>query len=185
MAKVSVTLEFDSVEAAIAALGKQMVGAPGVTQRGERGADKAKDAGSNPAAGTAPTTRSRKPRADAGKPRGPYKDAEAAKAAAPATTSIPPSAGSSAVTDPSNAGVAATSTSTPADPVPVASAPNNEPAVTIEDCRARLEKLFDAKGIVAAQDVLSRFGVKRAGDMKPEQYADFIQHVNEQIREAK
>lgn len=192
--KVTVQFEFDSVEAAIAALGKQMVGASGVAQTVERVTDKAQVAGSNPAAGNAPTSRSRKPRADAGKPRGPYKEPVNANATPVGSGTADPSNEA-----PAQKAQASTLTSTPLAPAvapktPASATPAEgdkpQPSgakspmagvpVTLEDCRASLEKLFDAKGIVAAQDVLSRFGVKRAGDMLPSQYADFIQYVNEQ-----
>lgn len=44
----------------------------------------------------------------------------------------------------------------------------------IEDCRAALSALFDAKGRDAAKAALAEFKVERIGGLKPEQYRGFI-----------
>lgn len=51
------------------------------------------------------------------------------------------------------------------------------PAKTQADAQAALEKLFASKGMEICREVMSRFGVQRLKDLKPEQYADFVAHV--------
>lgn len=168
MGKVSVTFEFDSPEAAIAALGKYT--------------------GLAPAADKAP----RKPRADAGKERGPHKDKPPVGQPPVVPPVVPPAANpsvnptqtggnaSSAATDTSNAGSAATSTSTSAQGSASSAtsgaatkAAGGAPA-TPEQTQAAMEELFNAKGLETAKLVLSRFGAPRVRDLLPEQRAEFV-----------
>lgn len=53
------------------------------------------------------------------------------------------------------------------------------PTVTQKDVEAALDRLFDDKGIEVTRAVLSRFGVNRGRDLKPEQYAAFVQKVED------
>ena len=41
-----------------------------------------------------------------------------------------------------------------------------------------MEALYDKFGITVARDTLSRFGVNRVGELKPEQRAEFIAKAN-------
>lgn len=186
---IKVTLEFPSIEAAIATLGKIMVAAPkaGVVKDkvvapapAPVEGDKPQPPGVVPAQAAATT---RKPRADAGKKRGSYKNAEAS--ATPVSPGENTGDGQTQVTDASKAAdQAANSTSTPSDapkgatpPAKTASVPPSE-----ADAQAALEKVFTNKSLAAAQDVLARFGVKRLRDLLPEQRADFIQLAEESAK---
>lgn len=168
---VKVTFEFENAEAAIVALGKI--------------------AGVTPAAAPQPAAekKERKPRADAGQPRGPYKKGEQAPepnaGASAGGGTGPVAAGNSApvTTDPSKAAEqAANSTSTttaaPGAAAQLAAASTTASAPVAapkpEDVQGTLEKLFAAKGFDVCEQVLSRFGVKRAKDLLPEQRAEFI-----------
>lgn len=172
---IKVTFEFVTIEQAIATLGKIMqkstVEAPV--------APKANSAtGGDPAAASdpvAPTTQ-RKGRADKGKARGPHKNAKPEESSQTAVTAEQP------LTPPGEA----PETAAPAAPAegdkpqpsgvvpPVAAVPSQDEAQKV------LEALFAAKGLPAAQEVMSRFGVKRLRDLKPEQRAEFMQLATEE-----
>ena len=47
-----------------------------------------------------------------------------------------------------------------------------EPEVSLEDVRTAMIALADAKDKAAVVEVLSRFGVAKIGDLKPENYAE-------------
>lgn len=137
---IEVTFKFDSIEKAIATLGSLMKGAAPVPNIKNP---------AKPEGGTA--GKQRKPRADAGKPRGSYKDNGVA---APVTDTTPPAAVGS-----------------PAGP--------EVPAATQEQAQAALEALFAAKGLPAAQAAMGQFGVSRLRDMKPEDYGPFVAAAQE------
>lgn len=173
---VKVTLEFESVDLAIVALDKLVGTVP--LKRAEARASSA------PAA--VPATRTRKGRSDAGQARGPYKDTTGAGAGTVPTAS---SNGQAAVTDTGNAGTAATLPSTPAEQAPESAVVQSgahpapavggtpvvsNPAVKIELVQAAIQKLYDAKGMVPAREVLSRYGVNAVRDAKTEHYALII-----------
>jgi hypothetical protein len=163
---VKITLAFDSVDQAIVALGK-LVGTPA-----------AKSASDKPA---------RKPRNDAGQPRGPHASRTAPEKAptipvvASATTQPAVENGGnvqSAVPDPSKAtDKAANSTSTPA-PAPKgaesASATIATPGTTLEQAQAAMEKVYKAKGVDTAKQILARLGTNRVKDIKPEALGQFV-----------
>jgi hypothetical protein len=163
---VKITLAFDSVDQAIVALGK-LVGTPA-----------AKPASDKPA---------RKPRNDAGQPRGPHAS-RAAPEKAPtipvvASATAQPAAENggnvqSAVPDPSKAtDKAANSTSTPA-PAPKGAEPapatNATPGTTLEQAQAAMEKVYKAKGVDTAKQILARLGTNRVKDIKPEALGQFV-----------
>lgn len=174
---IKVTLEFPSVEAAIATLGKIMVGTPAAA------AHKAPAlAGESVTLPAVPTT-PRKPRADAGKKRGPH---NAAPAIPP--TGDAPKGDAESASPPGAAPQTAAPETAPAEgdkpqpsgavPGPAAVAPtdrNRAASVPSEaDAQAALEKVFAGKGLQAAQSVLAAFGVSRLRDVKPEDRAEFI-----------
>jgi len=161
---IKVTLEFPSVEAAIATLGKIMVGASvkSVAQTHE-----AKTA--EPPAPAAPT--SRKPRADAGKKRGPHQTAAAGTAPVEGDKPQPPGVTPAPVAAPETAAPASEAnapSATVQTQAPAAAAPSEA------DAQAALEKVFAGKGLQAAQATLASFGVTRLRDIKPEDRAAFI-----------
>lgn len=163
---IEVTFKFDSIEKAIATLGSIMKGAPVPTA-----ADPAKPEG-------APTGKQRKPRADAGKPRGSYKDnGVATPAASEAQESTPKASAEPAETTPPE-------TTTPAAEPQVEAESTVEPAAaaTQEQAQAALEALFAAKGLPAAQAAMAQFGVSRLRDMKPEDYGPFVAVAQEAIK---
>lgn len=156
---IKITLEFKGVDEAIVALGK-LVGAPVATAASSPvGAEK-------PAA---PTTR--KPRADAGKKRGSYKNVEA------------PAKESDEKTDSSSGALAASTPETAAAPVvpePSASPAGGAAAAPKEeDAQAALEVVFTGKGLPAAQTLLAKFEVTRLRDLPAEKRAAFIEAAKE------
>lgn len=58
------------------------------------------------------------------------------------------------------------------------SPPNTGKAeVTEADVQEVFKSVFDDKGISIARDLLSRYGAKRLGEVKPERYAEFFEHA--------
>ena len=64
-------------------------------------------------------------------------------------------------------------TEPPASPEAVEAA--SPPTVTQKDVEVAVDKLFDAKGLEVTRSVLHLFGVSRGRDLKPAQYAGFVQ----------
>lgn len=172
---IKVTFEFPTIDAAIVAMGK-MVGAPVKSTSVE-----ASQAAQAP---SAPTARARKPRADAGKPRGPYKgEPPVQEPAAPAVEERTDKADTLAP-------VAAAPTPAPASPAegdkpqpsgtptPAAGVPAAEDAQTV------FASLFDKKSIVVAKELLQRYGVGRVRELLPAQRQGFIAECNELLKEA-
>ncbi len=53
-----------------------------------------------------------------------------------------------------------------------------EPAkVTLEDVQKQVERVLEVRGMGIARNVLSRFGVQKLRDLKPEQYGGVIAHA--------
>lgn len=182
---IKVTLEFDSVDATIVALSK-LVGV--VPSKAVNPATIKQHAETAPAIQDTPNKR--RGRSDKGQPRGSYK-------VGAATTSAAPVANGSAQADASlTAGPKpSTQDSAPAVAEPKPAAPVSSPGVAHEipsttgvapaaaapktaDAQAAVAKLFEAKGLAAAMDVLSRYGAKAVRELKPEQYAPFIADVD-------
>jgi pyruvate dehydrogenase E2 component (dihydrolipoamide acetyltransferase) len=174
---VKITLEFKSVDEAIVALGKLTP---------EAHAKALAAATQVPAAAAAPATeapaKTRKPRADAGQPRGPYKTTEQnAVAAGGAPTGTQPTE-APAQSTPAQAPVAPAAAAVPAtaaQPQASTPAPESAPAAAVvvptpEQVQAAVEGLYNAKGFDICSEVLGRYGVKRGKDLLPEQRADFI-----------
>lgn len=173
---MKVTIEFDSADEAIVALGAVLRQTKVVVPEAE-----------------AKVKTERKPRADKGQPREPYKPRQQEASGV--------GAGSSAqiTTDTSNAGATkpAASTSTGA---PDASPPNVAPAapvaqaqeakraestppaaatITNDTVQAALEKLFNKLDYVGSIAVLQRFGVRRGPDLAQGQRAEFLRRVED------
>ncbi len=171
---IKVTFEFATVELAIATLGKIMVGAP-----------VARTEGSDPAAGrvvkepAAPTTR--KPRADAGKPRGSYKNAGVPADADPkghgsTPTPAAPAPETAASPAPAEGDKPQPSGVTPA----VAAATEADAQKALEaDAQKALEALFAAKGLAEAQRVLGLFGVAALRFLPADKRGEFITKAQE------
>lgn len=170
---IEVTFKFDSIEKAIATLGSLMKGAAPVPNI---------ENPAKPEGGT--VDKKRKPRADAGKPRGSYKDNGVVTSgpaivndqpAIPVTAEHP----TEAATPPETAAPSGVAGSDPTGES------NSEPTVqtvaaaTQEQAQAALEALFAAKGLPAAQAAMAQFGVSRLRDMKPEDYGPFVAAAQE------
>lgn len=184
---IKIELEFKSIDEAIVALGR-MVGAP----QQQMAAPMAVVAGTGSATAVSPTTQ-RKGRNDKGKPRGPYKDhagapvpvvhgsaqADGAGAAGPKPT-LQDSAPVSAAPAPKTA---APDASGPLAELPATAAPATVvPAASEADVKAVVEKLFETKGLATTLEVMSRFGVTRARDLKPEQRDEFVKKANDAMK---
>lgn len=123
----------------------------------------------------APPKKGRKPRADKGEKRGPNKRTAGAadfttQDAKPEGASAP-AAAEPAASEPNAAASAAAPQAAP-------SGAASEP--TLDDVKAALQKVYDtqpddAAGMQLCRDVLSRQGVQKIRDLKPEQYAALIQ----------
>ncbi|MFO0254500.1 MAG: hypothetical protein ACK52V_10340 [Betaproteobacteria bacterium] len=178
---IEVTFHFNTIEEAIATLGSLIQKAAPVANL---------DSPAEPVVVAVPVVKQRKPRADAGKPRGPYKNVEALADADPKghgstqtpSGSTPEPAGTGPVTHaaetvtaPGNAEQqAATQTATPESPGKPAA-----PTPTDTEIQDALTRLFDAKGASVAIQLLGEFGVKRGRDLAPEQRAEFIRKADE------
>lgn len=163
MSKITLTLTFDSLEEAIEYLAPAQ---PPVTIT-------ATPLGAFERPNAQPQTekKPRKPRADAGVPRGPYKDKAAE---APAETAAPAGPEASPVVQ------NAPDTGVPAAAVPApletqvkteATAPK-EP--TLDDVKAAMSVLSKKKNIDANIQLLAKFGVQKASALPTARYAEFI-----------
>lgn len=182
---VQVTLTFNSYDEAIVALGK-LVGVKTAAVPQVAGKERSEPS-STPAA---PATRTRKPRSDAGQPRGSYR-ARNEQSATEGTTADPAGAGAPGEPQvPSSAPEPARNSETanaeaPSEPSAPATQAANPPAASApseKDAQAALEGLFNDKAkaggngaaIQAAKDLLSRYGVQKVRDLPAERRAEFI-----------
>jgi len=67
-------------------------------------------------------------------------------------------------------------------PEEIAAAKEAVISVTKEDAQAALKKMFAAKGMTAARELLQRHGVERLKDLKPEQYPAFVGAAQEALK---
>jgi hypothetical protein len=149
--KITITEEFKDVNEAHAFLERVFGGPPMVTQN-------ISGLQQEPvAAATEPVKKLRKPRSDAGQPRGPYKTTGEPAASEPDT-------GATSVVTPSAA------PATPTTPAVTAA----QAVLTVADVRAAMEVLNKKRGIEANMKLLAKFGVQRASDLPKEKYAEFI-----------
>lgn len=154
---VKITFEFPTIDAAIVAMGKLVAPAKSAARQDTTG-DRATEQ-TNPTAApvaAAQPKKARKPRADAGKTRGPH----GAQPTAPQAPAVTPAAAPAPAPDPQ----------VQQEQKPAAAAPIPKP----EDAQAALEGLFNAKGIAVAQEVMGRFGIKRLKELQEGQRAEFI-----------
>lgn len=195
---IQITLQFNTIDEAIVFLSKQH---PVAKVRNAAaiepiaGASTANQAGAGASAGgadvrgaegqqtpqTAPATNKRKPRADAGKPRGrrgattnaeaPAAPVEADKAQPPGV--VPPVASAPQTAAPVTQEEATDKGSTSAPDAAV-------PQASEKDAQEAIQKVFTQQGgPQLALDALASFGVKRCRDLKPEQRGDFVARCNE------
>lgn len=155
---VTVTFTFDTIEEAMAhfAPPKVVMQEIKVEAREFERPEPAPEQSDTPAAAESPQPgkKPRKPRSDAGQPRGPYKTTEKSEApAAPATVPAEKSAA------PEAAGQAA------------------EP--TIADVRAAMEVLSKKRGIEANMKALRDYGVQRVSELPAAKYGEFIAKIKE------
>lgn len=137
----------------------------------------------------APVKKERKPRADAGQKRGPYKTTGgAAEGASAGEAASPADPSSAAATPTSPAAPEQTVQATPApaqSAAPAAAEPGKEP--TLDDVRAALKRVSDTKdlGMPACMGQLAKFHVLRVSEVKKEQYAEFIKACDELVASVK
>lgn len=160
---IQVTFQFKTIEEAVATLGTLL-------QRGAPVPNVDK-----PAVDPSGKSSNRKPRADAGKKRGSYKNVEASAAPAEADKAHP-------------SGVVPPDASTPETAAPAAQeevtdkGSTSEPDAAVPDekaVQAALDKVFDAKGLKPTMALLAEFGVAKGRDLHPEQRAAFIAKAEE------
>lgn len=190
---IQVIFQFNTIDEAIAFLGKNHPSAkirnvaapvPVATPAVHKPAASQEDAGQQAVAPVAAATsgKKRKPRADAGKARGSYKNPEG-RLAAPAGDAVAKPGDSSG---PETAAPAAPAEGDKPQPSgatpPVAAAPTT----TEKDAQEAIQKVFVLQGgPQLAMDVLAKFGVKRCRDLKPDQLDYFVARCNEIIEGAK
>lgn len=169
---IQVTFQFKTIEEAVATLGTLL-------QRGAPVPNVDK-----PATEAAGSVSTRKPRADAGKKRGSYKNVEAPAQAVKST----PAGGES---DAAPASVVGPAASTPETAAPAAQEEATDKGSTSEldaavpdekAVQAALDKVFTAKGLKPTMALLAEFGVAKGRDLKPEQRAAFIAKAEEQAK---
>lgn len=171
MSKVNLTIAFDSVDealVALAAFSQVKVKTPAVLKETPA-----------PAAAAAETKPPRKPRADRGQPRGPYKKDDDSKAPETAAVNGAPEAPTAAPVAeepkepaaPQAVEYAAPESAAPADASPAAAAAPVE--YKPEELQKKLEAVF-AKGAQLAIDVLARFGVTRLANLDKQRHTEFV-----------
>lgn len=185
---VKLTLEFASEEEAIVALGK-LVGLKARAPKNPESAAPAVNSATTAsahgettppaAADPVPEKRTRKPRADAGQPRGP--NARTTGAPTETVQPVPAPADSVPPAAPTNtAAPVAPATIPAASPAVGPTAPQAGAAAPISDetVQKAVEKMFTAKDYDATAALLSRFGVKRGKDLPQDQRLNFINRVD-------
>lgn len=198
MPVVKVTIEFNSYDQAIVALGKIVDPAREAKRiaslaakdkavadaQREVSADVRGEAGAEvtPAPTAAPAEqpkRQRKPRADKGQKREPYgprtadANAEGVREAAPAPGTHAPSAAPTAEAAPQPT-PEPTPEPTAAPVVTAAPTPPTVAQTPFPDAQTALEALFAKHGMATTRDVLARFGVQRLRDLAAERHPEFI-----------
>ena len=182
--KVTVSFEYNSVEEAILALGKQAgvakvrraAATTGAAPESQGSAEQHATVVAVPAA--APTTR--KGRSDKGKARGPHKEAAVTGSTA-SSTSGEPAGGAAPDSNPASAD-APIAASTAAV---TAASPTIEDAVIVakpEEVQAAIEKLYESQanapaGIAAVKDLLARYGCTKGRDIPAERRFEFIKEA--------
>jgi hypothetical protein len=121
-------------------------------------------------------TKTRKPRADAGKPRGPYKTSTNNAGAEQGGTQPTEEAGAPAAGGPGP--------DTPA-PAPSSAAPVTGAAasLTLDDAKAALRRVKDTKGLgtPACIGLIQSFGFDRISDLPAEKFPELLVRVDEMI----
>jgi hypothetical protein len=176
---VKISLEFKSVDEAIVALGK-LVGAAG--PKPVVGGKSGSVAASPPVSDTPPApATSRKPRADKGAKRGAY---------APRIEPVPPIVVPQPVTNPATEAVTAPGVGSAGDTAVVekqadpgkaadqaanpVSTPSTAASVTLEQAQAAMERVYKAKGVDVAKQILARLGTNRVKDILPASLGLFV-----------
>lgn len=80
-----------------------------------------------------------------------------------------------------SAGDVQTAETTKAETTEAAKSSDDKPQPTYDDVKAAVIKLSQAKGRDTVVDVLSRFGVTKAPDLKPDQYAGALEKIESVI----
>jgi hypothetical protein len=165
--KITITREFDSVEEAVEFLQPHMTDVVVVERPMPlKASELPEQAGGTPPATT--EKKPRKPRSDAGQPRGPYKTKEAESAAAP--TADGQASAKPALTD--NA-LASGETGSSAAAAPAPAAPERPVELTIDDLKAAMTVLSKKHGIEANMKLLAQFGTEKVSLLPKEKYAAF------------
>ena len=176
---IKVTLEFPTIEAAIATLGKIMgvklpkeSAAPELAQPVSRNTEAAAGKGSPGAAD--PKPRQRAERADKGVKRGSYKNVAGEKAPVEAQKADPPGVVPAPPATPETAAPATPTT-------PEATATESGSAIVTgaaAPTEAQVQKAIEAAhartSTQAMMDLFARYGVRRGRELKPEQRVDFV-----------
>lgn len=204
---IQITLQFNTIDEAIVFLSKQhpvakvrnAAAIEPIAGAAIPEAQPSAAASSNSAAAPttpAPATNKRKPRADAGKKRGSYKNVEApveqvtpAGAVKPAgdgrtvegQQTPPPAASTPETAAPTTQEeVTDKGSASASDAAAPTEKPPSAPEASEKDAQDAIQKVFTQQGgPQLALDTLASFGVKRCRDLKPEQRGDFVAKCNE------
>lgn len=186
---IQITLSFNTLDEAIVFLGKQHavgkvrkaadtdanpaveagreVGRAGAVGGGAAVTD-ASGTASTPAASTVAPKRKRKPRADAGKKRGSYKNVEAPEKTDAVPPPTPPEAPAASTPE------TAAPTTEPEQRDPPPSGASDAAAPKEDELIAAGDALLNAKGLPAVMELMQSFGVNRLRDLPEDKRAEFI-----------
>jgi hypothetical protein len=136
--------------------------------------------------------RTRKPRADAGKPRGPYKKGDTTTGEPAASEPGVQGAGIPASPQPEALATPTTTASPDArvaeqrtvNPPEAGANPVGGPTLTLEDAKAALRRVKDTKGLgtPACIGLIQSFGFDKISDLPAAQFAEFIRVADERIK---
>jgi hypothetical protein len=195
--KASITLEFDNPASLYAAVdrlrGKDVSFTVSIPPTAKLG-----DLEPRPAIPVTPTgeviaqpvvEKTRKPRADAGKPRGPYKTSTTGE---PAASEPGVQGGDLPVAPQPAAPVTPTTSASPdarvaeqrtVNPPEAGANPVGGPTLTLDDARAALKRIKDTKGLATPACIahIQSFGVDAISKLPAEKYAEFIRQADEKI----
>lgn len=187
---IQITLSFNTLDEAIVFLGKQhAVGKVRKAADTDAAAPATKeevtDKGSTSAPDAAAPTKKRKPRADAGKKRGSYKNVEAPEKTDAVPPPTPPEAPAASTPERNRdlikgdtitaAPETAAPTTEPEQRDPPPSGPSDAAAPKEADLIAAGDALLNAKGLPAVMELMKSFGVSRLRDLPEDKRAEFIE----------
>jgi len=177
--KITITQEFDNADDAYGFMARLL--GPGTVTMNPVGVSGAAPQSEQP------ERKPRKPRSDAGQPRGPNSRTTGQQApGASATPTKDAKAEGAGAPSGDAGGVSKPTEPTGSAPVPSAAPSAAASEITLDQVRAKLHQLHAMKGqgVEASLAALQTFKVMRVSDLPKEKYAEFMAHVDEKIKAA-